>query len=45
MVQLEEVEDEEFERVQTGEQDFNDDDYTDTGMSIARFIFSLSYKP
>ena len=34
MVQLEEVEDEEFDRVQLGEKDFNedDDDFTDTGM-------------
>ena len=33
MVQLEEVEDEEFDRVQLGEKDFNedDDDFTDTG--------------
>lgn len=32
MVQLEEVEDEEFDRVQVGEKDFNDDDeFTDTG--------------
>ena len=34
MVQLEEVEDEEFDRVQLGEKDFNEDDgdFTDTGM-------------
>jgi len=33
MVRLEEVEDEEFNKVQIGEKDFNDDDddFTDTG--------------
>lgn len=31
MVRLEEVEDEEFNRVQIGEKDFDDDDFTDTG--------------
>lgn len=35
MVRLEEVEDEEFNKVQIGEKDFNDDDndFTDTGRS------------
>ena len=36
MVRLEEVEDEEFNKVQIGEKDFNDDeDFTDTGMYIS----------
>ncbi|MCJ1407604.1 mitochondrial import receptor protein [Ptychographa xylographoides] len=36
MVQLEEVEDEEFDRVQVGEKDFNDDDdFTDTDSEIS----------
>lgn len=35
MVQLEEVEDEEFDRVQANEKDFDDDDFTDTDSSIS----------
>ena len=46
MVQLEEVEDEEFDRVHEGEKDFNDDDdFTDTGTvlipSFSPFVLSL----
>ena len=40
MVRLEEVEDEEFNRVQVGEKDFNDDDddFTDTGKLLSSII-------